>query len=85
MKNTLLIILLAVGLVANAQVQTPQPSPSASVSTVVGLTDVKIDYSRPSAKGRKIFGDGANFGAPYGILSGELARMLVPRSPLVMM
>jgi hypothetical protein len=59
MKNTLLIILLAVGLVANAQVQTPQPSPSASVSTVVGLTDVKIDYSRPSAKGRKIFGDGA--------------------------
>ena len=59
MKNTLLIILSAVGLVANAQVQTPQPSPSASVSTVVGLTDVKIDYSRPSAKGRKIFGDGA--------------------------
>ncbi|MBL7877679.1 MAG: DUF2911 domain-containing protein, partial [Cyclobacteriaceae bacterium] len=58
MKNTLLIILLAVGLVANAQVQTPQPSPAASVSTVVGLTDVKIDYSRPSAKGRKIFGDG---------------------------
>lgn len=58
MKNTLLIILLAVGQVANAQVQTPQPSPAASVSTVVGLTDVKIDYSRPSAKGRKIFGDG---------------------------
>jgi hypothetical protein len=60
MKNTLLIIvLLAIGLVANAQVQTPQPSPAASVSTVVGLTDVKIDYSRPSAKGRKIFGEGA--------------------------
>ncbi|MBL7872649.1 MAG: DUF2911 domain-containing protein [Cyclobacteriaceae bacterium] len=59
MKNTLLLVLLAVGMVANAQVQTPQPSPAASVSTVVGLTDVKIDYSRPSAKGRKIFGDGA--------------------------
>ena len=58
MKNTLLIILLAVGLVANAQIQTPQASPAASVSTVVGLTDVKIDYSRPSAKGRKIFGEG---------------------------
>lgn len=60
MKNTLLILaILAVGLVANAQVQTPQPSPAASVSTVVGLTDVKIDYSRPSAKGRKVFGEGA--------------------------
>ncbi len=57
MKNTLLIILLAIGLMANAQVQTPQPSPAASVSTVVGLTDVRIDYSRPSLKGRKIFGE----------------------------
>lgn len=65
MKNTLLIVLLAVGLVANAQVQTPQPSPAGSVSTVVGLTDVKIDYARPSAKGRKIFGEGAVL-LPYG-------------------
>ncbi len=58
MKNTLLLLLMAIGFVANAQIQTPQPSPTASVSTVVGLTDVKIDYSRPSAKGRKIFGEG---------------------------
>jgi hypothetical protein len=68
MKNTLLIIaILAVGFVANGQVQTPQPSPAASVSTVVGLTDVKIDYSRPSAKGRKIFGEGAVL-LPYGAI-----------------
>ncbi len=68
MKNTLLIlVMLAIGLVANAQVQTPQPSPAASVSTVVGLTDVKIDYSRPSAKGRKIFGEGAVL-LPYGAI-----------------
>jgi tetratricopeptide (TPR) repeat protein len=57
MKNTLLLVLLAFALVANAQVQTPQPSPAASVSTVVGLTDIKIDYFRPSLKGRKIFGE----------------------------
>ncbi len=67
MKNALLIVLLAVGLVANtqAQVQTPQPSPAGSVSTVVGLTDVKVDYFRPSAKGRKIFGEGTAL-IPYG-------------------
>src|SRR5262249_25244873 len=29
-------------------------------------TDVKIDYSRPKMKGRKIFGDGADFLVPYG-------------------
>jgi hypothetical protein len=66
MKNVLVILLLAVCLVANGQIQTPQASATASTSTVVGLTDVKIDYARPSAKGRKIFGDAANVVVPYG-------------------
>jgi len=66
MKNSLTILLAVLCFVATAQVQTPSASPSASVSTVVGLTDVKIDYSRPSAKGRKIFGEGADFLTPYG-------------------
>jgi hypothetical protein len=65
MKKALLIVLMAMGMLANAQVQTPQPSPAGSVSTVVGLTDVKVDYFRPSAKGRKIFGEGAAL-VPYG-------------------
>lgn len=34
----------------------PVPSPSAEVEQRVGLTDVKITYSRPSVKDRKIFG-----------------------------
>lgn len=45
-----------------AQVKTPQPSPKATVNQVVGLTDVSIDYSRPSMKGRTIFGDLVPFG-----------------------
>lgn len=60
--------MLFLAVVAEAQVQTPQPSPTASVSTVVGLTDVKVDYSRPRAKGRKIFGEGADVVVPYGKL-----------------
>ncbi|MFN4298731.1 MAG: DUF2911 domain-containing protein [Thermaurantimonas sp.] len=35
----------------------PQPSPKAVVQQRVGLTDITIDYSRPSARGRKIFGE----------------------------
>lgn len=42
----------------------PQPSPSAKVEQVVGLTNVSVEYSRPSAKGRKVFGDVV----PYGVL-----------------
>jgi hypothetical protein len=45
-----------------SQVKTPQSSPKATVSQMVGMTDVSIDYSRPSAKGRTIFGDLVPFG-----------------------
>lgn len=41
----------------DAQVKTPAPSPSASVTQSVGLSEVTIEYSRPSMKGRTIFGD----------------------------
>ncbi|MFN7330881.1 MAG: DUF2911 domain-containing protein, partial [Bacteroidota bacterium] len=68
MKNILAIALLVVAVAAQAQVQTPQPSPAASVSTNVGLTDIKIDYSRPSVKGRKIFGTDANVVVPFGAI-----------------
>lgn len=34
----------------------PQPSPGASFSQTVGITEVKVEYSRPGVKGRKIFG-----------------------------
>ncbi|MBK6371463.1 MAG: DUF2911 domain-containing protein [Flavobacteriales bacterium] len=35
----------------------PQPSPSGEVEQVVGLTKVEVEYSRPSVKGRVIFGE----------------------------
>ena len=41
---------------ALAQVTTPQPSPRGKVTQQVGLTEVELDYSRPSARGRKIMG-----------------------------
>ena len=60
------IIVLLAFIIANfaieAQVKTPQPSPKATVEQVVGLTTVNVEYSRPSAKGRTIFGDLVPFG-----------------------
>jgi len=47
---------------AQAQIATPQPSPKSTVTQRVGLTDITIVYSRPSMKGRKIFGTVV----PYG-------------------
>ena len=45
-----------------AQVKTPQPSPKSVIQQTVGLTEVEIEYSRPSAKGRIVFGDLVPFG-----------------------
>ncbi|AUP77980.1 DUF2911 domain-containing protein [Flavivirga eckloniae] len=65
MKKILLIALaLTFSFSVNAQVKTPQPSPFSKQEQKVGLTDVTIEYSRPSMKGRTIFGNLV----PYGKL-----------------
>ena len=66
MKKILTILLWALSLVATAQIQTPQASTAGTVSSVIGLTNVKIEYSRPKLKGCKIFGEGSEFLEPYG-------------------
>lgn len=68
MKNCITMMLVALAWVAQAQIQTPQPSPAGSTSSVVGLTEVKINYSRPQMKGRKIFGEGDSFLQPFGTI-----------------
>lgn len=47
---------------SSAQVVTPQASPKAVIEQTVGLTNVKIEYSRPSAKGRSVYGELVPFG-----------------------
>lgn len=56
-KYILFLFLIGTGVLGNAQVKTPQPSPSASVKQTIGLSEVTVDYSRPSANGRLVFGN----------------------------
>ncbi|HDZ05841.1 hypothetical protein LCGC14_0123230 [marine sediment metagenome] len=57
--NKVVFFLLAIvaSLTVEAQINTPAPSPSAKLMQTVGLTEVSIDYSRPSMRGRKVFGN----------------------------
>jgi hypothetical protein len=49
--------LLAASAAAVAQqVDFPRPSPNASVSQMVGITEITLHYSRPGVKNRKIWG-----------------------------
>ena len=62
MKRIAIAAILTASFGANAQIKTPALSPLGEVEQTVGLTEVEIDYSRPSAKGRAVFGDLVPFG-----------------------
>lgn len=58
MKKLLLFVCVAVlSSSIEAQITTPAPSPSSKLMQTVGLTEVTVDYSRPSMRGRTIFGN----------------------------
>lgn len=56
MKKVLLIAAMAFSMAQYAQIETPQPSPLGALEQVVGVSEINVEYSRPSLKGRKIFG-----------------------------
>jgi len=51
-----LIAIMTCGL-ASAQIQMPPASPTFELKGTVGLAEVKVVYSRPSARGRKVAGE----------------------------
>lgn len=63
MKKIIFVLAMIIAnYVTEAQVKTPQPSPKSTIMQVVGLTNVEIVYSRPSAKGRDVFNNLVPFG-----------------------
>ena len=61
-KIVVALALFMISIVGNSQVRTPQASPKTLLNQLVGLTDVEIEYSRPSARGRIVFGELVPFG-----------------------
>jgi len=62
--TAVLALVFAVTTTTTAQIRTPAPSPGAKLTQTVGLTEVTVEYSRPSLKGRTAFGDTGV--VPYG-------------------
>ena len=57
MKRTLFAsVALTIAITAQAQIKTPQISPRARTEETFGITDVAVEYHRPSVAGRKIWG-----------------------------
>ena len=65
MKKILFVIGSFLSLTAMAQVKMPAPSPTQTLTQEFGLGKIEIVYSRPSLKGRAVFGAGSLL-APIG-------------------
>ena len=75
MKKLLLIIAIGFTASLNAQILTPKASPAAKIQQKVGLADIQIEYSRPGAKGRVIFGDLIPFGQMWRLGANENTKI----------
>ncbi|MDG2274669.1 MAG: DUF2911 domain-containing protein, partial [Flavobacteriaceae bacterium] len=59
MKYTIsfICLLLCFSICKSQRLKTPTLSPFSEISQEIGLTKISLKYSRPSAKGRKVFGN----------------------------
>ena len=80
-----LLLLIAIGFTAslNAQILTPKASPAAKMQQKVGLADIQIEYSRPGAKGRVIFGDLIPFGQMWRLGANENTKITTSEALII--
>ena len=64
MKPIFYLSLVLISFTIHAQLPRPQLSPNTKLVQTVGLTEVSIEYSRPAARDRNVFGDLV----PYDVL-----------------
>ena len=79
MKTVLLSSLLSLGTLYgfSQQLNTPTLSPFAKMEQQVGLTNIGLEYSRPSAKGRKVFGELVPFGETWRTGANASTKLIV--------
>ncbi|WP_378176066.1 DUF2911 domain-containing protein [Aquimarina sp. SS2-1] len=66
-QSNLMVAVIAIAIMlcanqSNAQLKTPEASQRAQVTQRIGITDITIDYGRPSVKDREIWGKLVPFG-----------------------
>lgn len=78
MRKSILIslaVLLALPVLAQAQLKLPRVSQHASLTQTVGTVDMTIIYSRPGVKGRKVFGGLVPYGEVWRTGANEATKI----------
>lgn len=79
--SLLLAVVLLAGDQVKAQIVMPDQSPFATVTQRVGFNEIRIEYSRPSVKGRVIFGELVPYGQVWRAGANASTKIYV-REPL---
>ena len=74
MKNLLFIGILLTGYCLHGQINHPRISPKAVSEQQIGLTTVRVDYSRPAVRGRKIVGELVPYGRIWRVGANESTK-----------
>ncbi len=77
MKTLYLLVFLLVLTGIEAQIQHPRISPMSVVEQQVGLTTLKVTYSRPAVRGRNIIGDVVPYGRIWRVGANESTKFTV--------
>ncbi len=76
---SILIALVVLPETTFSQLNLPQASPSAIISQGVGLGEVRIEYSRPSLKGRKMFGSQLPYNAVWRTGANKVTNIILSK------
>ena len=77
MKIVIGLLCMLYSTVLLSQLDHPKVSPVATVTQVVGFTTISIDYSRPAARGRKIFGGLVPYGRIWRVGANESTKFSI--------
>ncbi len=75
MKNFLLLISFLSTILYSQTEVSPRLSPRSSIMSTVGFTEIRIDYSSPGVKGRKVFGDLEGYGSIWRAGANEATKI----------
>ncbi len=74
-KGILFVVCFFTVLIPSAQIKHPKASPFTTLSQDVGLANIKVAYSRPAVRGRKIFGDLVPYGRIWRVGANESTKI----------
>ncbi|MDC6367721.1 MULTISPECIES: DUF2911 domain-containing protein [Flavobacteriaceae] len=78
------VVLLLISSQIQAQIAHPKASPFSKVEQEVGLSKMTVEYSRPAARGREIFGNLVPYGRIWRVGANESTKITVSSDMKVM-